>query len=359
MAGTVRPYRTEDRETVLALFEKVWGKEKAEIHKRLWDWKHGFDYTHITPAQLSKVAIRDNKIVGYIGGIPQRFKINGTEYTGCYTLDAFVDPEYQRIGANLVREHVKDLDTMITGGHTRSFGLLCRILRRESIDAIDPVKMMYILDPSIYVSKNQMIRLFLRPCRWLWQILLSMKRPVVPQSLERGITIEKVNQFPRETDEVCRVFAEKFANISIRTQQYLNWRFAESPLGYSLHLIRKEQRLIGFFVYRRFVTPKGLSLLLSECCAIEHEKDIYALVFSFLIKEANAIGALRILTMKNGNPAMEEVFKKCGFIEKQADWTQIGGKFEGPAEDKASYYNKKKWYTSPADMDFEFLVIGI
>lgn len=71
----IRKYEKSDKEGVIKLMAIVFGKEKIEKRRILWDWQYDNNPNNFDGRPSILVAELNNEIVGVICGLPVRLKI--------------------------------------------------------------------------------------------------------------------------------------------------------------------------------------------------------------------------------------------------------------------------------------------
>jgi hypothetical protein len=93
--------------------------------------------------------------------------------------------------------------------------------------------------------KTKWIRMILSP---LLNTCLALSNIFIFQKKQDTISIDEVEQFPKEINTFCDSVQKEFDVILSRNNRYLNWRYIDSPRNYQCYVAKKGHDIVGYFV---------------------------------------------------------------------------------------------------------------
>jgi GNAT superfamily N-acetyltransferase len=249
---TIRKYQIGDEKGLTLLAKAVWGSHFDESY---WRWKYlenplGYNFSY--------VAVSNNNIVGFMGGIPWRLIVIGKELVGAQYTDLMVHPEWRNKGIFFpINRKSLDEAKAKTSFHygfstPNSFRIYAKRFRWESFQ---PFKMQKVIDLKLsilYGLKQRKSFNFSRLTnlifRFLSSKLISSKND---EPLRTNLVVRKINQFDSRFDELWEKVYMKFNIATIRDSQYLDWRYIRNPqFRYTVFGAEEDGNLSGFVVLR-------------------------------------------------------------------------------------------------------------
>jgi len=111
---------------------------------------------------------------------------------------------------------------------------------------------------------------------------------------------------------------KKFYGITVdRNRSYLSWRINQNPyFVYRYLTLYKDERLVGYII---FYLTKNNNLRIEDILAEEKDSSIFVQLLAqmVLLAKREKVGAIVFSTLK-GNRILTEVFRKSGFLYKEA-----------------------------------------
>jgi hypothetical protein len=299
-------YEPEWRDRVLELQRDVWGRSASPDE---FDW--WFERNPAGPRLISLVR-DDGRVAGVSGMSFFRMMLNGDEADVVFALDAATHPDY------------------------RGRGLWSKLeLRNEKVSAAaGAVAALGFTNPlagPILVGKLG------------WRDLARLRvwaRPLVGRARQGGGT-EPLGHFDAEADALYERERRRFANHLMRSAEFLNWRYVESPRGYRCFAARSRGRLDGYAVLARknhegrtvgvvadlVGSPRACRRLLGRCA-----------------REARGVRALVALV----SPWQRSTFLAAGFVPTQKSIRFIGKPLRPGV---ALPTGRDAWHFTLGDMD--------
>jgi GNAT superfamily N-acetyltransferase len=206
-------YEPKWRDRVLALQRDVWGQNVSSDE---FDW--WFERNPAGPRLISLVP-DDGRVAGVSGMSFFRMVLNGAEADVAFALDAATHPDYRGRGLWSKLE-LRNEEASARAGAVAALGFT------------NPVA------GPILVGKLG------------WRDLTRLRlwaRPLVVRGREPGET-EPLERFGAETDALYQDERKRFGNHLVRSAEFLNWRYVESPRRYRCFAARRDGRLEGYAV---------------------------------------------------------------------------------------------------------------
>jgi hypothetical protein len=352
-ARVVRACRAEDRDAVLALVARVWGEEQRRLHAHLWDWKHARDGQASGPEHLSRVVEWDGRIIGHAGNIPARFTLDGHPIDGAFCLDTLIDPAERGAGIALMRDQIARGVLLIGAGNRRSEILYERLSGRKRLAVRDARQLSLLLDPSPWLEGRGVPRLLASAARLAHRAARTM-RGRRPAGLPPGWSIEAAARFPDGTDALCAAFGRRFRRQTLRTGDWLDWRFARAPFRYEIRLLRDSGRLAGYAVHRETRLNGRPVTLLVEMIATGDAPRAYDVLATRVEQDAVAAGSAEVHALDPGDPILVAALVRRGWFRRREPHHLLAF-LAGPAGEAADFTEPAAWYLGLADADFEFI----
>ncbi len=200
----------------------------GEATNRLWDRvfpnpKGGQDIDWLFrrgPAGISQrtVAEVNNDIVAHAGAVPVRFRVNGVEHFGGYSVAAMTDESMR--GRGLYVQLSRHLyEQMKQSGFSFVAGFANRNSHRIMVQQLERVA----IQPFPWCVR------MLRPLSLLLSLSSKAERAIPPISFaeasEQGVSITPCDCFDVRFDEIWQRAKESVSVGAIRDAEFIRWRF--------------------------------------------------------------------------------------------------------------------------------------
>ncbi len=315
----IRPYEAEDKQHILAVYADVWGEEKAKNLAEIWSWKYETYLFGEQGIDTSFVAEKNGEIIGFFGAIPSRFKIHANVYSGCYLGDFMTSPQHRgSLGVRLARAIIAKHMHHVQIGHSASadsqdaigykllsklrpvdkdIGYICNLFKRVSIQGA--------------VLDRCRLKFAARLIDNLWYFLQEKPNDTCPQS---GLVLEQLNCFQTSDEKQINEIVDSYQNISIKTIDYLNWRYFKRPATQYIIYVAREQGILKGFITLRCINKAGkLNARIVDLMVTNgDEKTSY-----FLMSAAEAyfreVGVRQVRAYASKDSFLEAELTKFGF----------------------------------------------
>lgn len=258
MDGTVRwvprGYKEGDEKQIVPLFNSSFDASRSMEEWR-WEFRDN-------PAGLgfSVVADDDGKIVGHFGAIPVKWKCGDETIMGAQSVDGFTHPDY-RLQGMFVKLAKTVHDEAIGSGvsliwafpNQNSYPAFMKRLGFREIGTVPGLMLM--LDTKRLLRPGSFVQ-YIRS-GWLfknWRLALHAAVALIYHPKQKrkstNILVNRVTTFDSRVDSLWQKASAQFRLSVVRNSEYLNWRYANKPNGYTILVAETGNELLGFIVLR-------------------------------------------------------------------------------------------------------------
>ena len=236
--AVIREYTPQDREGVLALFQRHFGSWSSERWARRWQWQYHDPRGCSDCRSFIQVAESDGAIVGHLGAFPLPLRINADRFDALCA-EGFVVERDHRWAAFSLLKNLASKGGIVFGTswsraasklfqfygamalplsevryvyQLRHRGATCRELRRR-------------LPPLLHWMANRWSSAMVTPLldrRW------GRRSKPLPR-LDQAGDLRPISRFGEEYDELWRSAAGQFEVSLDKNAAYMNWRYLDCP----------------------------------------------------------------------------------------------------------------------------------
>jgi GNAT superfamily N-acetyltransferase len=303
-------YEPGQRDAVRGLMKDVWG-ECAPPEDFDWWYER-----NPTGPRLLSVVLDDGRVAGASGMSFFELRLGGVERKVAFALDAATHPDYRGRGLWSVLELHNEAESTRAGA-------------AAVLGFTNPVAGPILVGKLGWLDLAQ-LRIWARP--------LSLR---ASESGFREAPGELLERFDDEAEEVYRRASARWGIHLVRTADYLNWRFADSPRPYRILAARRGGRLEGWAVvtHKRF---QGRSVgVVADLVAASGRA-----ARSLLRRAARAVTGQAVVALVS--PAERARYLACGFLPTHKSIRFIG-KPLGPGVDLPA--DRAAWHLALGDAD--------
>lgn len=353
----IRKYIPSDKERILQLYEKVWGKEKTERIALIWDWKyHQSPYLKKGDEYHSLVVEKNGSIIGFLGAIPGMIKVGKEKYRGYWLGDFMVDPAHRgRPGIMLVKTVFK-VEWLVIGhaddGTTE--GAIANKLWQRLKKTKGHITIIENMLKRLSIEKTILKRINIRPLAVfgdrVWRFANELILRLRAGGVRSDMAIEEIERFSQEHKPFLDGFNDQLENAQLKSVEYMNWRFFDRPgTKYIVLLAKRGNEPVGCIVLRILKEGGEMMGRIVDLIAKKEDKECSI----FMIKEAEKIFREKKVSYAQvyGTPYFStQIFKLAGFSNKKCKNPVYPATGECPDE----HFNvQKHWHISMSDGDFE------
>ena len=281
MADVVR-YRPEDRRAVDALYRRVFGIDAAEASRLRWDWQYRRNPNNSAAEPEIWIAREGPALIGHYATMPVRLSLKAKEIQGSWGMDVMVAPERQRqgLGEVLFRTWDRHVGASLGLGLSESSYQLFQKLRWPDAGPVPcfvkPLTRRALRRPDWPPGLNRFVSAITLPV----VKVVSRARPLRAE-------VRLLQRFDDSFTDLWESVASKFDLAVRRDAPYLNWKYATAPhVRYSIAALRRNDRNVGYAVYRHLVEPHGRVTLLVDFLTDPDDQDGFATLLGWVDREA-------------------------------------------------------------------------
>jgi predicted acetyltransferase len=265
-------------------------------------------------------------IVSTTSVTPKKLSFLNKTYTVAEIGDTYTDPHYMRRGmfAQLINKSTKDAlekkipfiygtpNNQSLPGYEKKANY--RIISNLTVQSLFlPIDTRYLLKNKIpYIGgfAGSVISYFTKLRFCIYSTFLNYSNAKNDFCISNEI-IDDYNDFWDESKQA-------YDFILIRDKKYLQWRFNAGPNDYTILFLRRNEKIIGYIVYRIKSNDRYKNLAIADYLFLpNHEKHLSLLLYEILkIAKKEKIDTLSAWCVKNNN--YNKAFIKSGFIKRDA-----------------------------------------
>ncbi len=230
MAGEYSYHRIEenDLESVSELINEV-----LSVDIRVDHWRDKYFRNPAGDAR-SAVVVQDGKVVGQIGSIPIRFRVNGGEVIAVQELDVAMYESHRRFDVFLRLANAQSKiyeETDVDFSFTFSIGTTSEIARIFNVSKkVSQIpRLIKVLDTDPLLKKKLSAGPLSRVVSPAANMALRLKygeKTKIPD----GMKLKKVARFDERFDAFWERIKDDYPIMTIRSAVYLNWRYVDAAL---------------------------------------------------------------------------------------------------------------------------------
>ena len=338
-------YRPDDRRAVEALYRRVFGRDAADASRLRWEWQYRRNPNNPGREPEIWIAREGPAIVGQYATMPVRLSLGGREIQGSWGMDVMVAPERQRqgLGEVLFRTWDRNVGASLGLGLSESSYRLFQKLRWPDVG---PIPMLV----------KPLTRRAFRRANWpvaLNKAVSALTYPlvmIVARTRPLAADVRLIERFDDSFTSLWEELAPKFALAIRRDAPYLNWKFVSAPhVRYSIAALRRDDRNVGYAVYRHLREPRGRVTLLVDFLADPADEAGVETLLRWVDREARQVDSdkIRAFSMHAG---FRRVFKRSGYFQTKSTMEFVI-KVNGIDVPESFYEQTDDWHVTLGDSD--------
>lgn len=344
-ATIIRPYHDADVPSLLALFERVFGKSITADH---WRWKLQAEATRVSNVWL---AVDGAQPVFQYAGIPQRYWLDGKQLDCLVSVDTMTHPDFRRRGL-LTRVATEAYAAWRDGGAGFVIGLPNQQWgsRTAALGWVELFPLQWqarALRPEAYAARRARI-----PGLARMRFLGRMFNAFYDSRLNRttGIEIIETDTAGENFDELWTQLSKTRTFCAVRDRRWVEWRFLRSPAQrYRLLVARRRGAMLGYLAYRLVQTGSRTTALLAEHIVLPDETAARDALMAELLARMKSVNAESIVTLAVPGTAQARWLRHVGFFGGQQFSVQLVPLMAGLPVD--ALRDRHQWTLTGADFD--------
>ena len=338
-------YRPEDRRAVEALYRRVFGNDAAEASRLRWDWQYRRNPNNPGQEPEIWIAREGTTLVGQYATMPVRLSVKGSEVQGSWGMDVMVAPERQRqgLGEVLFRTWDRNVGASLGLGLSDSSYRLFQKLKWPDVGPVPclvkPLTRRALRRPNWPVPVNRLVSALTLPI----VKIVARTRPLRAE-------VRLIQRFDDSFNALWDELAPKFDFAVRRDAAYLNWKFVSAPhVRYSIATLRRDDRNIGYAVYRHVYEPRGRVTLLVDFLADPDDEAALRTLFHWIDREARQADSDKIRAFAL-HANFRRVLKRSGYFQVKSTMEFVA-KVNAVDVSPDFYDNTDTWHVTLGDSD--------
>jgi hypothetical protein len=344
MADITR-YRAEDRRAVDALYRRVFGNDAADASRLRWAWQYRLNPNNPGHEPEIWIAREGKAIVGQYATMPVRLSVRGQEVRGSWGMDVMVAPERQRqgLGEILFRTWDRNVGASLGLGLSDSSYRLFQKLRWPDVG---PVPLLV----------KPLTRRAFRRANWpmpLNRLVSALMWPIVKiiaRTRPLDAEVRMIHRFDESFTALWEELAPQFDFAIRRDAAYLNWKYISAPhVRYSVAALRRNDRNVGYAVYRHAHEPRGRVTLLVDFLTAPADEPGLNTLLRWVDREARAADSDKIRTFAM-HAGFRRVLRRAGYFQVKSTMEFVA-KINSMELDPTFYDDTDRWHVTLGDSD--------
>jgi hypothetical protein len=338
-------YRPDDRRAVDALYRRVFGNDAAEASRLRWEWQYRRNPNNPGGEPEIWIAREGPAIVGQYATMPVQVSIGGREVRGSWGMDVMVAPERQRqgLGEVLFRTWDRNVGASLGLGLSESSYRLFQKLRWPDVGPlpcfVKPLTRRALRRPNWPVAVNRLVSAVTLPV----VKLVARTRPLAAE-------VRMLQRFDDSFTELWEQLAPRFDLAIRRDAAYLNWKYVSAPhVRYSIAALRRDDRNVGYAVYRHLHEPRGRVTLLVDFLTDPEDQAGFNTLLRWVDREARAADSDKIRSFAL-HAGFRRMLRRAGYFQVKST-VQFVSKVNGIDVPESFYQNTDRWHVTLGDSD--------
>ena len=338
-------YRSDDKRAVDALYRRVFGHDAAESSRLRWDWQYRRNPNNPGNEPEIWVAREGTTLVGQYATMPVKLSLRGREVQGSWGMDVMVAPERQRqgLGEMLFRTWDRNVGASLGLGLSDSSYRLFQKLNWPNVGPVPclvkPLTRRAFRRPNWPVALNRIVSALTLPV----VMIISRARPVRAE-------VRLIQRFDESFTTLWDTLAPKFALAIRRDAAYLNWKFVSAPhVRYSIAVVRRDDRNVGYAVYRHLHEPRGRVTILVDFLADPDDEAAFQTLLNWIDREARQADSDKIRVFAT-HAAFRRVLRRCGYFQVKSTMEFVV-KINAVDVPPSFYDSTENWHVALGDSD--------
>lgn len=338
-------YRSDDRRAVDALYRRVFGHDAAEASRLRWDWQYRHNPNNPSHEPEIWIAREGPAIVGQYATMPVKLSLKGREVKGSWGMDVMVAPERQRqgLGEVLFRMWDRNVGASLGLGLSDASYRLFQKLRWPDVGPVPcfvkPLTRRALRRPNWPVGLNRLVSAMTLP----FVKIVARTRPLAAE-------VRMIQRFDESFTQLWDELAPKFDLAVRRDAAYLNWKYVNAPhVRYSIAALRRDERNVGYAVYRHYTEPRGRVTLLVDVLADPADEPGIETLLRWVDREARQADSDKIRTFAM-HAGFRRVLRRSGYFAVKSTMEFVV-KINGLPVDQSFYERTDDWHITLGDSD--------
>jgi hypothetical protein len=162
--------------------------------------------------------------------------------------------------------------------------------------------------------------------------------------------VRLIQRFDDSFTALWETLAPRFDFAVRRDAAYLNWKYASAPhVRYSIAALRRDDRNLGYAVYRHLHEPRGRVTLLADFLADPDDEAGLSTLLHWVDREARGADSDKIRTFAL-HAGFRKVLRRAGYFQVKST-VQFVAKINGFDVPPGFYGDTERWHVTLGDSD--------
>ena len=328
-----------------SLYRRVFGNDAAEASRLRWDWQYRRNPNNPGHEPEIWVAREGPAIIGQYATMPVKLSVRNQEVQGSWGMDVMVAPERQRqgLGEVLFRTWDRNVGASLGLGLSDASYRLFQKMRWPDVGPVPcfvkPLTRRALRMPNWPQPINRFVS---------WMALPVIR--IVSRSRPLRAEVRMIQRFDESFTKLWQELAPKFELAVRRDAAYLNWKYVTAPhVRYQVAALRRDDRNIGYAVYRHLHEPRGRVTLLVDFLADPDDDNALSTLLHWVDREARQADSDKIRTFAM-HAGFRKVLRRSGYFQVKSTMEFVV-KVNGVDVAPAFYQDTDRWHISLGDSD--------
>ncbi len=328
-----------------ALYRRVFGSDAAEASRLRWEWQYRDNPNHTGQEPEIWLAREGPAIVGQYATMPVKLSVQGKEIQGSWGMDVMVAPERQRqgLGEVLFRTWDRNVGASLGLGLSDASYRLFQKLRWPDVGPIPcfvkPLTRRALRRPEWPLLVNRIVSALTLPL----VKIVARSRPLHAE-------VRLLNRFDESFTTLWESIGSKFDLAVRRDAAYLNWKYTTAPhVRYSIAALRRDDRNVGYAVYRHLHEPRGRVTLLVDFLTDPDDEDGFGTLLGWVDREARRADSDKIRAFAM-HACFGRALKKSGYFQVKSTMEFVV-KLNAMEVPPSFYEQTDNWHVTLGDSD--------
>jgi len=338
-------YKPDDKRAVDALYRRVFGHDAAESSRLRWEWQYRRNPNNPGHEPEIWIAREGTTLVGQYATMPVKLSLKGREVQASWGMDVMVAPERQRqgLGEILFRTWDRNVGASLGLGLSDSSYKLFQKLKWPDVGPVPclvkPLTRRAFRRPNWPVAINRLVSAITLPV----VMIVSRARPVRAE-------VRLIQRFDDSFTNLWDTLAPQFDLAVRRDAAYLNWKFVTAPhVRYSIAVVRRDERNVGYAVYRHLHEPRGRVTLLVDFLTDPEDEAAFRTLLNWVYREARQADSDKIRVFAT-HAGFRRLLRRSGYFQVKSTMEFVV-KVNGIDVAPRFYENTEGWHVTLGDSD--------
>jgi GNAT superfamily N-acetyltransferase len=341
----IERYKPEDKRAIEALYRRVFGHDAAEASRLRWDWQYRRNPNNPGQDPEIWIAREGPAIIGQYATMPVTVSVRGRDIQGSWGMDVMVAPERQRqgLGEVLFRTWDRNVGASLGLGLSESSYRLFQKLRWPNIGPVPclvkPLTRRALRRPNWPQPINRLVSAVMLP----FIRVVARNRPLRAE-------VRMIQRFDGTFSALWDSLAPKFGLAVRRDAAYLNWKYVQAPhVRYSIAVLRRDDRNVGYAVYRHLHEPRGRVTILVDFLTDPDDEDAFRTLLHWIDREARKADSDKIRVFAT-HASFRRVLRRSGYFQVKSTMEFVG-KVNAVEVEPSFYETIDTWHVTLGDSD--------